>query len=348
MGLPTGTFSRNYLQDMAIIRTRSQWLLLIVGLILLFFVFPRYMGPYHIHILNTMGIFIIATLGLNLVTGYAGQLSLGHSAFVAVGAYASGILASRYGVPFWVALPLAGIAAGLVGVAFGAAALRVKGLYLIVATLAAQFIIIYIIEQWVTVTGGTEGFKVEPARLGGFVFNTDLRFYFIIMVCLVIATLAAKNLVRTKPGRAMVAVRDNDLAAEVMGVGVSAYKILAFFIGCLLAGVAGSLWAHWRHHIGPGDFTLMGSIWYLGYLIIGGMGSISGPFFGVIFVTLITETLSSVLTALGTTTASFMVLYLQDFAFGLIIILFLIFEPRGLAHRWGILKSYYRLWPFSY
>jgi len=333
---------------MAIARTRTQWLGLAAGLVLLFIVFPLFLGPYPIHVLIQAAVYIIAALGLNILTGYAGQLSLGHAGFVAVGAYTSGILASRFGVPFWLALPAAAVFTGLVGLIFGTAALRIKGFYLIVSTLAAQFIIVYTINHLTWLTGGDLGLEVEPARLGGFVFDTDLRYYFIIMTFLVIATLVAKNLVRSKVGRAFVAVRDNDLAAEVMGVNVARYKLLAFFIGCLYAGAAGSLWAHWIYIISPAQFTLWGSIWYVGYIVVGGMGTIVGPFFGVAFLTLVSETVHIGITNLGTAAASVFVFKLQNLLFGIIIILSLIFQPRGLAHLWGIFKTYYRLWPFRY
>ena len=347
--LPTGTYNPNYDVDIAIVRTRLQWGLLIAFLALLFTV-PLFAAPYILNWLILTFVAIIAVHGLNILTGYAGQISLGQAAFVAVGAYTSAILTAKLGFPFWVALPCAGLMAGVVGLFFGLPSLRVKGFYLVLATLGAQFIILYIIEH-ITITGGTNGMHCPSASIGGLVFDTRSSYYYVAMLLTVLMTFFAKNLARTRVGRALVAVRDNDVAAEVLGVNVFYYKLTAFFIGCFYAGIAGSVWAHYFQAVHPEQFPLMNSIWYLGMLVVGGMGSTLGAILGVIFIKFLDE-----LVSIGTPLLADALPLLGEnlfaafgtIVFGLIIILFLIFEPRGLAHRWEVSKASYRLWPFSY
>jgi branched-chain amino acid transport system permease protein len=293
---------------------------------------------------------IIAALGIQILTGYCGQLSSGHAAFVAVGAYSSALLSTNMGVTFWLAVPIAGIISGLIGLLVGFTSIRLKGFYLIISTLAAQFVIMYIISHWTSVTGGSFGMAAPPPELFGFIFNSTESYYYVAFAALLIATYVAKNIVRTNVGRAFIAIRDNDLAANVMGFNVTAYKLLAFFIGCAFAGVGGAIAAHARGVITPDSYTLVESFWYLGYIIIGGLGSITGTFFGVIFIAILNNGLGALLGALSSiyNGAASLLGPLMLVIFGLAIILFLMFEPRGLNHRWEIFKAYYRLWPFSH
>jgi branched-chain amino acid transport system permease protein len=351
MGLPSGTFSQSYAQDMAIVRTKTQWLLLLVLLIIVFTA-PLYLSQSLLAIMIVIGITIISVHGLNILTGYCGQISLGHAAFMAVGGYTSGILVAKLGLSFWAALPCAGLAAGIVGLIFGLPSLKIKGFYLIMATVAAQFIIIWVILQLYSITGGATGLSVPRPEIGGFVFESRASYYYLVMAFAVLATFLAKNLVRTRVGRAFIAIRDNDLAAEVMGVNVFRYKLLAFFIGCVFAGVAGALMVHYVTYAFTAQFSFLDSVWYLGMLIAGGMGSTTGAIFGVIFlkvldyvVTLIGPPISAILPPSLAAQAS---AALGLITRGLVIILIVIFEPRGLAHRWELVKSYYRLWPFSH
>lgn len=349
MHLPSRTFNQTYEQDMAIFRTRLQWILLSAGIVLGLCI-PFFTGTYMLTIIITTMTIIIATLGIQILTGYCGQLSVGHSAFVAVGAYTSAILVSSSGLSFWVALPIAGVAAGLVGLIVGLTSIRLQGFYLIISTLAAQFIIMYVIVHWTSATGGSFGMPAPAPKLAGIVLGTPHSYFYVVFVALLIATYVAKNIVRTNVGRAFIATRDNDLAAEVMGVNLTAYKLLAFFIGCAFAGVGGALAAHARGVISPDNFTLIQSFWYLAYLIIGGLGTITGAFFGVIFIAILSNGLSAMLASLSTIFpgATSLLAPLMLFILGLVIVLFLTFEPRGLAHRWEIFKAYYRLWPFSH
>jgi len=334
---------------MAIIRTRLQWIILFAGLALSFCL-PLFTGTYMLTIIITTIAMIIATLGIQILTGYCGQLSSGHAAFVAVGAYTSALLTGGAGISFWLAVPIAGLFAGIIGLIVGLTSIRLKGFYLIISTLAAHFIIMYVISHWTSITGGSFGLSAPPPELFGFSFNSPERYYYIALGALLLATYVAKNISRTNVGRAFIATRDNDLAAKVMGINVSAYKLLAFFIGCTFAGVGGAIAAHARGVVTPESYTLVESFWYLGYIIIGGLGTITGAFFGVIFIAILNNGLSAILAALSSiyTGAASLLGPLMLVIFGLAIILFLIFEPRGLAHRWEIFKAWYRLWPFSH
>jgi len=349
MHLPSATFNERYEQDMAIFRTRLQWILLAAGIVL-GLCLPMFLGSYMLTILITTMTVIIATLGIQILTGYCGQLSVGHAAFVAVGAYTSALLVGQSGLSFWFAVPIAGIVAGLIGLIVGLTSIRLKGFYLIISTLAAHFIIMYVIVHWTSLTGGSFGLSAPVPELGGIGFASPSSYFYIVFVALLIATYVAKNIVRTNVGRIFVAIRDNDLAAEVMGINLTAYKLLAFFIGCAFAGVGGALAAHARGVISPDNYTLIQSFWYLAYLIIGGLGTITGAFFGVIFIAILNNGLSVILASLSTVFpgASSLLAPLMLFILGLVIVLFLTFEPRGLAHRWEIFKAYYRLWPFSH
>jgi branched-chain amino acid transport system permease protein len=361
MERPSGCFNTSYAQDMAIVRTKTQWLLLVALLAFVFFGVPNLLAGRWLTWVCLAGISIIAVHGINIITGYTGLVSLGHSALVGVGAYTSAVLTTQFGLPFWPAVAAAGLGAGLVGILIGLTSLRVKGFYLALITIAFQYVFTWAIghglANW---TGGSTGYPpfrpdlpytIPYPSIGGFVFDSQFRMYFIIMGFVVLMTFLAKNLMRTKTGRAFVAIRDNDVAAEAMGVNLLRYKLLAFFIGCFYAGIAGSLTAHLFLRLDARLFTVNESLWYLAMMIIGGMGTAVGPIFGVLFFKGLEEIVSLVATEMawafpnlsGELVASLMLI-----ATGLIVVLFFIFEPRGLAHRWALFKAYYRLWPFSY
>ena len=350
---PAGTFNMSYSQDMAIIRTRFQWGAFIAFLIFLF-TLPLYAGDYWLTIINTIAITLIAILGLNILIGYCGQISIGHAAFVAIGAYTAAILTHHYGWSAWATLPCSILAASLIGLIFGLPALRVRGFYLAMTTLGAQVIIIWFISHgghFGIPTGGSYGLSVARPTLGDIVINTETEFFYLIMVFTLVATFLAKNLARTRAGRAFVAIRDNDLAAEVLGINLNYYKVLAFFIACAFAGVAGWLrvyylgYAHYEH------YPLIDSIWWIGILIVGGLGSTMGAIFGTVFLMLLWEgaaVLSPIIGNLLPGVAYEIFASSTQILTGLVIALFIVFEPRGISHRWQIFKSYYRLLPFSY
>jgi branched-chain amino acid transport system permease protein len=321
---------------------------MLFAFLIFLFTCPLFFSDRILTIMTIIGITIISVHGLSILTGYCEQISLGHVAFMAVGAYTSAVLCAKLGWPFWLALPCAALAAGLVGVIFGLPSLRVKGFYLIVATVAAYFIIMWVILQLRDVTGGADGMAVPRPEIGDFVFKSKSSWFYLVMIIACLATFLAQNLVRSRVGRAFIAIRDNELAAEVMGVNLWAYKLLAFFIGCVYAGVAGSLLVHYFAFASPTQFPFIDSVWYLGMLIVGGMGSTAGAVFGAVSLRLLDELVTMVGPILSAVVAPQAAASLALISRGVVIMLFLIFEPRGLAHRWELIKAYYRLWPFSH
>ena len=349
MSLPSGVRSYRYATDMAMLRTKTHWALFFV-LLAVVFTLPLYLGRYWLGVANLIGITLIAATGLNLLIGYCGQLSIGHAGFIAVGAYTSAVLTNRFEMPFLVGLVSAGIMAGVVGLIFGIPSVRVKGFYLAITTIAAQFIIIWVINHW-GITGGFTGITVPYASIAGFEFSSRSSQYYLIITIAALCVFVAKNIARTRLVRAFVAIRDNDLAAEVMGINLFFYKMLAFFIGCFMAGIAGALLAHWTGSITTENFTLSEAILYIGMIIIGGLGTTLGPILGVIFIRLLQQTLMVMVVPFLESTKVLPAGFasgVTPMLFGLAIVLFLILEPRGLAHRWSLFKSAYRLWPFSY
>jgi len=348
---PCGTFDRTYFQAKELYRTPLRKTLL--GLfVILMYVLPLLTGDYGISILTLICAFTIGMLGLQIITGYCGQISIGHAAFMGVGMYTVGILQRHFGINFWVCLPLAGLVPMFIGMMFGLPALRMKGLYLAFATLAAHFVIVYVISNWRSVTNGTDGMWMKrPDVLFGIDFKTDRNYYFLVLSITIIMTYLATNLARTKLGRSFVAVRDNDIAAEVMGINIAYTKIMAFGIGCFFAGIAGALGGAYYEYVNVEWFGLDDSIWYLGFLVVGGFGSIFGAIAGATvwkvmdeFSTLVTPITETFLGgAAFYASAAFSLIF-----YSLIIIVFLVFEPRGIAHRWEIIKRSYRLHPFPY
>jgi len=344
--LPCGTFNETYAKDLAIVRTRFQWGILIAAIVAAYCV-PLFASTYIVGLFDRILIIIVCVLGLQIVMGYCGQVSFGQAAFMAVGAYTAAIFTAKFGWNFLPAMIMAGIVTGVIGMIGGAPSLRIKGFYLAMATLAIHFIVMWVIMH-LEITEGTRGMIVPPPTLGGIVFATDQSMFYIILTVTIIMTFLAKSLARSKIGRAFIAIRDNDLAAEVMGINLFSYKLLAFFISCFYAGVAGSLWAYWLVSITPEHFTLFHAIWYVGMIIVGGMGSITGVFFGVIFLQALDEAALIAVPALREISMFFGGAGpgISMAVMGIIIALFLIFEPRGLYHRWEIFKSSYRLYPF--
>jgi branched-chain amino acid transport system permease protein len=343
-----GDFRTSYQADMAIFDSSVSRGLLAAFLIALLGV-PLFATSYWLDVFNRVGIAVIAAMGLNVLTGFTGQISLGNAAFLAVGAYTTAALAGR-GVPFPLVLPASGLVAALVGMVFGVPSLRLKGLYLAIATLAAHFIVEFTVVHWESMTGGVAGTSIAAPSLFGFEFKDDRRLYYPILAVAVLHLFFARNLFRSKVGKALIAIRDHDISAEVMGVDVFRHKLLAFAVSSFFVGVAGSLLAYQAHIISPENFPLGVAIDHLGMIIIGGLGSVLGSILGACFLTLLPEVLRL---ATGSLSGSFPALVglfaaLKLGVFGLAIVLFLVFEPDGMAARWQRIKSYWKLYPFSY
>lgn len=344
-----GDFKESYIKDEEIFQ--SVFVKLWLGLFFFFlFIFPFLANAYLLYVANMIGFAVIAAMGLNLLTGFTGQISLGHAAFAGVGGYTAAILITRLGFSFWLALPCAGVMAALAGLIIGIPSLRVKGLYLCMATLAAQFIFEFIFVHWEGMTQGIRGINVPPPSLGPFLINTEKKYYFLTLLMVILAVAYARNIGRSRVGRAFVAIRDRDLAAEIIGINLFRYKLTAFAISSFYAGVAGALWVGFIRIVTPEHFPFQLSIQYLAMVIVGGMGSILGTIFGAIFMTLVPEVLNVLSAALkemfpGTTQ---LFIPLKEVVFGSLIVIFLIFEPLGLAEIWRRIKAFFLLWPFSY
>jgi branched-chain amino acid transport system permease protein len=349
---PCGKFNERYEEELTIFSTDFGRLWMWVGLFILFAVIPFICSHYHLYVINHIGMAAIAAIGLNILIGYTGQISLGHGAFVGVGAYAAAILATQAHFPFWLSVISAGVITAFVGVVFGIPSVRLKHLYLTIATLAGQFILQYLFVSWESLTKGPEGIMLPRASLFGLDVKGDRAFYYVIFICFVILTWVAVNLIRTRFGRAFIAIRDNDRAAEGMGIPIFKYKLISFAISSFYAGFAGGLAAYYIGSITPEPYTLMLSVEYIAMIIIGGLGSIPGAVFGAIFITVLNEILSQstqfFMNIEGLAKIALTIAPLREFVFGLAIVLFIIFEPKGLAEVWRIIRSGFRLWPFSY
>ncbi len=347
--MESGIFFSDYRSDMALRRMPMQKVrtgLLLLGLV----VFPLLASPFWLNLANQIAIATIGAIGLNILVGYTGQISLGQGAFMAVGAYGSGLLTVRLDVPFYLSIPAAALITAAAGLVVGLPSLRLKGLYLAVATLAAQQIVEFVVTHWDGLTGGTEALVVPSPELFGSRLNTDGRFYWILVVVTLAVALFTANLFRSRVGRAWVAIRDQDVAASAIGVNIFRYKLLAFATSSFLVGLSGALLAHYRSIVTWERFTIEVSISYLAMIIIGGLGTISGSFFGACLIVLLPAMINTLGRSLQDVApwAATVLPYVQQGVFGLVIILFLVLEPEGLAKLWRNVKDYFRVWPFSY
>ena len=343
-----GDFKESYREDEEIFQSLFVRICLAVLFVFLI-ITPFVASSYVLYIMNLIGIAIIGAVGLNLLTGFTGQISLGHAAFVGVGGYATAILVTRLDMPLWIAMPIAGFVSAGMGLIIGIPSLRVKGLYLCIATLAAQFILEFVFVHWESMTHGIRGINVPAPRIGDFVFDTEKRYYFITLLLVILTVGFARNLVRTKWGRAFVAIRDRDLAAEIIGINLFRYKLAAFALSSFFAGIAGSLWVGFIKVVTPEHFPFSLSIQYLAMVIVGGLGSVLGSIFGAIFMTLTPELLNIFVSSAKQLFPGLDQFFipLKEIIFGGMIVTFLVLEPHGLAEIWHRIKNFFLLWPFS-
>jgi branched-chain amino acid transport system permease protein len=351
--LPSGVYHETYAATHAWWQTgfvRGKMTVLLLFVLTL----PLYANLYVVSVANIILYTILSALGVQLLIGYCGQITLGHAAFIAVGAYATAVGVLFWQLPYPVAALVGSGLAGLWSVLFGLPSARIKGFYLIMTTMAAQFITVdFIITHYVSRVGGREHyFSLPPGTItiGGWSVDSEVKVYYLASVLTILCLAGMANLLRTRVGRAWIAIRDNDIAAETMGVNVVYYKLLAFFAAGVLAGAAGAVWIPSLLFVSPEHFQLSWSLWLVGVILIGGIGSLHGVVFGSVFVTVILELLKFAVIPLSDVfpalTERF--LYVKEAAFGLAIVLFLLYEPRGLAYRWQQIKNYFNLWPFAY
>ncbi len=344
-----GEFRTTYKADTTIFPTPMSRNFAIAGLIILLIV-PQVFDAYFTNLLIQIGYYGIAALGLNILVGFTGQISLGHAAFFGFGAFASAWISNNFGIPVILAIPLAGLMTTAVGMVVGIPAARIKGLYLAIATLAAQFILEDFFNRADWFSGGSAGSLAPPLTLFGFSFDTDKSYFYIVLAFVVVMYLAGTNMLRSRDGRAFVAVRDHYLSAEIMGINLTKYRILAFGVSSFYAGVGGALFGHYLGFVSAEGITILLSIQFLAMIIIGGLGSVMGTLMGTAFMVLLPEVMDGTMKVVGGYLPGLErgVSYLKEMAIGLAIVLFLVFEPDGLAHRWKQIKAYWKLYPFSY
>lgn len=299
--------------------------------------FPLVAPGYWVYFVGLLAINVVATVGLDLIVGYTGLLSMGHAAFLGVGAYTVAVLQTRWGLPIWVTLPAAGVVAAIFGVGFGLPSLRIRGLYLVIATLAAQFILNFAFVHWDSVTNGDVGLVVQPASVFGVLLNNEVRIYYLVLPVAAFAIWFARNVVDSRVGRAFIAVRERDLTAEVLGIHAMRYKLYAFALGSFYAGVAGGLMAYFFRLVNPEQFGITLSVFFLSAVIVGGMGSTFGALLGATFMTILPEALREAVESVAGVLqidVTAVLVPLREVIFGFLMVAFLIFEPHGLARIW--------------
>src|SRR5438093_6861543 len=349
-----GVFKTSYAADMALYPLPiAKWAVAaFAGLFIV--VVPLSLGDYYISIINLVLIAVVGALGLNILVGYTGQISIGHGAFMSVGAYTAANLVVHLNAPFWVTIPAGGLMAALVGAVVGIPSLRIKGIYLAIATLAAQLIIEWTINHVPAISGGVQAsIQVPRPSLFGIQLRSQTQLYLFLMFFVVLAIVGTANLIRSRIGRAFIAIRDQDIAAEIIGINIFHYKLWAFAILSFYAGVTGVLYTYYLGIANYEQFQLTVSIDYLAMIIIGGLGSVLGSVFGAIFVTLLPIAIRYAMEALGGLVFSQasvlnIIPNLRLILFGALIIFFLVVEPEWLNRLWRNIRNYFRVWPFAY
>ena len=362
----------DYSDDLRLFPTRQSQLAIAAAVVVLF-AFPVVVenltifgqgGDFWLSVLDYAGITAIGAIGLNLLTGYTGQVSLGHAFFVGVGAYSAVFIGGHHNLPMPVWLLGAAVVGGLVGGIIGPFALRLRGNYLAVISLGLVYLGLHIFNNWTSITGGNNGVTVTAeAKIGpldfrnltilGRTYSKNQSFFWLIWFLVALCALLGKNLVRSRPGRAMQAVRDRDVAAEVIGVSLARYKVGAFVVSSALAAVAGALLAVYQQYVNPDSWGLVLSIQFITIIIVGGVGTIFGSILGAIFIGGVPQVINAFkgdipFVAKGASGSGITVFQLNQIIYGLLIIVFLVLEPRGLAAVWLRIKAYFKSWPFSY
>ena len=311
---------------------------------------PLVLGSYGLNILSTIFVMAIGILGLNLLTGVTGLISLGHAGFLLIGAYAQAILTTDYHLPAWLAIFASGMVAAIASLVVGVPSLRLKGLYLAITTLAFTFIVRHVVLFAEDLTRGSEGMAVEPLSLLGFSIKSDRPFFYVALAMLVLFVLITLNLMRTRIGRAWLAVRDHDIAARAMGISLMRYKLLAFMVSAFYTGVAGALVALQTRYINVDTFTILISIEALAMVIVGGMGRVHGALLGTALILLLPEFLNFGFALAGDRFVALMadrIHEIKGLMYGVVILLFLRLEPEGLAGIWRKVKRFWVRWPLS-
>jgi len=346
----TGNFKETQRQLIALSDSPTVWgwtgILLIVAIAI-----PFLVGNYQLTLVVAALIAIVGAVGLNMLTGTTGLISLGQAGFLAVGAYTNAILMTDYGWPFWLSLPAAGVMSSLISILVGVPSLRLKGLYLAITTLAFAFIINHIILYAESITHGPSGVFITGAKLFGIDFQRGKALYYMTLAVTVLVVFAALNIQRSRVGRAWMAIRDHDIAARVMGVDLVRYKLLAFMVSSFIVGIAGGLMSIQIRFVNAEVFTLILSIEALAIIILGGLGSISGAILGAIFLSFLPEAIRLFFQLFADPNSSFYTNYVYEIrgiAYGVVMVLFLRMKPDGLIGLWRDFRKYWSNWPLAY
>jgi len=350
----SGEYKTDYKRDMTVYALPISRFAVGLMVLLFFVAAPLLMSEYQLTLLSLVAIAVVGALGLNILVGYAGQLSIGHAAFMSVGAYTAANLVTKLDLPFLMTLPAGGIMAAAIGLIVGIPSLRIKGIYLAIATLAAQFIIEWIINHSPSISGGVQAsIEIDRPTILGWKLDQAVDLYLFLVTIAAIAIVCTQNLIRSRIGRAFIAIRDQDIAAEIIGISVFKYKLYAFGISSFYAGVTGVLYTYYLGIASYEQFTLVVSIDYLAMIIIGGLGSILGSILGAFFITLLPIGIRLFMENIGSLflepeALASIISQMRLIVFGSLIIIFLIMEPEGLNRLWINIRNYFRVWPFSY
>ena len=351
--IPAGDYRTTYASDTTIFPTKASRNAAILGIVAICFA-PLLFSEYWLSVLIQIGIYGIAALGLNILVGFTGQISIGHAAFFLLGAFTSAYISNQFPVPVFFSIPLAGVVTAIIGLIFGLPAARLKGLYLVIATLAAQYILLDFFSRAEWFSGGSVPAMANPFSIFGYTLRGDRQYFYVVLAYVVASYLLVTNLMRSRDGRALVAIRDHYLSAEIMGINLTKYRTLSFGLAAFFAGIAGALYAHYQLVVSNEGFGIERSILFLAMVIIGGTGSIMGTLMGTAFVVLVPEAMEWISMELKggvidkALSLNNNLTFLREIAIGVIIIAFLVFEPDGLAHRWRQIKAYWKLYPFSH
>jgi branched-chain amino acid transport system permease protein len=344
----SGYFRIDYAEDLALLQTRAERVSTVAFLVILA-ALPFLASPFLLDLACQVFLAAIGALSLMLLTGYAGQISLGHAGLLAAGAFTTGILTREVSAPFWITLPASALTGVLLGLIFGLPSLRLRGLYLAVSTLALHFIVIYLGGEYETKRGFSTGILIDPPSLAGLKLTDGRAWYFVLLAAAALSLLICINLLRSRSGRAWRAIHARETVAEALGISVAGYKLLAFVISSSMTSVAGCLFAYYRGFVSVEAFDLFLSIQYVAMIIIGGMGSLLGALLGAVFVTLFPYAIEALLNLLPNVQKLAGDIFAINYAsFGVVMILFLVLEPLGLVGIWHRLQNYFLLWPFKY